>query len=156
VSPIEVSTIIFLCIFGSSLLGVWPQSVLSERHLNADTKDLVKLVVGLVGTMAALLLGLLVAAAKSSYDARSTELTQIAANTILLDRAFAHYGPATQEIRGILKTVTARAIDQFSSKTNAGSTLPHRQGEKCYSTNSRNWYPARTLSAPFSRRPSRS
>jgi hypothetical protein len=51
-------------------------NVLPEHHLDVQTKDLVKLGVGLIGTMAALLLGLLVTSAKSSYDPRSSELTQ--------------------------------------------------------------------------------
>ena len=108
--PIEVSTIIFFCIFGGSMLGMWLRTILPEHHLNAETKDLVKLGVGLIGTMAALLLGLLVASAKSSYDTRSSELTQMAANTILLDRTLAHYGPETAEVRGILKGAVARMI----------------------------------------------
>jgi hypothetical protein len=111
VNPIELSAIIFCCIFGGALLGMWLANVLPERHLNAETKDLVKLGVGLIGTMAALLLGLLVASAKSAYDARSSELTQLAANTILIDRALAHYGPETREIRGVFKTAIARMID---------------------------------------------
>jgi Protein of unknown function (DUF4239) len=109
--PVEVSAIIFCCIFGGALFGMWLANVLPEHHLNTETKDLVKLGVGLIGTMAALLLGLLVASAKSSYDARSSELTQLAANTVLLDRALAHYGPETGEIRGVFKTAIARMID---------------------------------------------
>ena len=105
---------------------MWLNGVLPQHHLNADTKDLVKLGVGLVGTMAALLLGLLVASAKSSYDARSSELTQLAANTMLLDRALAHYGPETSEIRRVLKIVTARTIDQVWQ--NNGGDLPSQTG----------------------------
>ena len=59
-SPVEVSTLIFLFIFGGALVGMWLRGVLPERHLDNETKDLVKLGVGLIGTMAALLLGLLV------------------------------------------------------------------------------------------------
>ena len=95
------------------MVGMWLRGVLPEHHLDAETKDVVKLGVGLIGTMAALLLGLLVASAKSSYDARSSELTQVAANIILLDRILAHYGTETGEIRGILKMVVARRIDQI-------------------------------------------
>ena len=98
------------------MLGMWLRGVLPEHHLDAETKDVVKLGVGLIGTMAALLLGLLVASAKSSYDARSSELTQVAANIILLDRILAHYGTETGEIRGILKMVVARRIDQIWPK----------------------------------------
>jgi hypothetical protein len=71
VNPIEISAIIFFCIFGSALLGMCLRSILPENHLNAGTEDLVELGLGLIGTIAALLLGLLVASAKSSYDARS-------------------------------------------------------------------------------------
>jgi Protein of unknown function (DUF4239) len=106
------------------MLGMWLRSVLPEHQLDAETKDLVKLGVGLIGTMAALLLGLLVASAKSSYDSRSTEVTQLAANVILLDRALAHYGPATGEIRGILKIATSRMIDQFWSEQGTQGELP--------------------------------
>lgn len=115
-NPVEVSAIIFSCIFGGAVLGMSLRSVLPERHLNAETKDVVKLGVGLIGTMAALVLGLLVASAKSSYDARSSELTQMAANTIVLDRALAHYGTETGEIRGILKIAVTRMIDQIWPK----------------------------------------
>jgi len=44
------------------------RAVLPENHLSADTKDTVKLAMGLVATMTALVLGLLVASAKGSYD----------------------------------------------------------------------------------------
>lgn len=125
-SPIDVSAIIFLCIFASALLGMWLRSMLPEHHLNTDTKDLVKLGVGLVGTMAALLLGLLVASAKSSYDTRSSELTQLSANIVLLDRALAHYGPETGDIRRLLQITTARMIDQIWSK--GGAALPSQSG----------------------------
>lgn len=60
-SPVEISAIIFSSVFASSLIGMWLRGILPEHHLSAETKDLVKLGVGLVGTMAALLLGLLVA-----------------------------------------------------------------------------------------------
>ncbi len=115
-NPIDISTIIFCCIFGSALLGMWLRNALPERHLDAETKDLVKLGVSLIGTMAALLLGLLVASAKSAYDARSNELTQMAANTVLLDRAFVHYGSAAAPIRAVLKKAIVRMIDQVWGK----------------------------------------
>ena len=127
-NPLEVSAIIFLLIFGGAMLGMWLRGVLPQDHFDADTKDLVKLGVGLIGTMAALLLGLLVASAKSSYDARSTELTQMAANIILLDRALVHYGPATGEIRGILKIAIGRMIDQVWSKAPNEGVLPSQAG----------------------------
>jgi Protein of unknown function (DUF4239) len=125
VNPVEVSAIIFCCIFGGALFGMWLRGVLPENHLEADTKDLVKLGVGLIGTMAALLLGLLVASAKSSYDMRRTELTQMAANLVLLDRGLAHYGAESRDVRGLLKVAASSTIDEIWSEDDSqGSVLP--------------------------------
>jgi hypothetical protein len=127
-NPLEVSAIIFLLIFGGAMLGMWLRGVLPQDHFDADTKDLVKLGVGLIGTMAALLLGLLVASAKSSYDTRNNELQQMAANVILLDRVLAHYGPATSEVRSLVKIAIARMIDQVWSKDGKQDSVPWQGG----------------------------
>ena len=79
------------------MLGVVLRSALPPQHLNAETKDVVKLGTGLVGTIAALVLGLLIASAKGSYDAQSNELTQLSANIALIDRILAHYGPTPRK-----------------------------------------------------------
>jgi len=128
VNPEVVSAIIFLCIFGAAMLGMYLRSVLPKQHLDDETKDLVKLGVGLVGTMAALLLGLLVASAKSSYDTRRSELTRMAANTILLDRTLAHYGPETREIRSMLKNAVARTIEDIWTRNGEAGGLPSQAG----------------------------
>jgi hypothetical protein len=84
--------------------------------LSADSKDVVKLGIGLVGTMAALVLGLLVASAKGSYDTQSTELTEMSAKVVLLDRFLAHYGPETKEARDMLRGAVVRILDRTWSK----------------------------------------
>ena len=95
------------------MLGRWLRGVLPQHHLDAETKDLIKLGVALIGTMAAMLLGLLVASAKSAYDARRSELTQMAADTILLDRVLAHYGPETAGTRVLLKATVTVMLDRI-------------------------------------------
>jgi hypothetical protein len=64
---ITVSLIVLACVFGGALLGIFLRTSLPEHHLGADSKDIVKLGMGLVGTMAASRSGLLVASAKGSY-----------------------------------------------------------------------------------------
>jgi hypothetical protein len=83
---------------------------LPEGQLSTDSKDLVKLGMGLIGTMAAVLLGLLIASAKSSYDTRRSELTQMSANLILLDRIMAHYGSEAKEARDLLRQSVDQAL----------------------------------------------
>src|SRR5262245_10959190 len=88
-SAIATGVIVFACVFGGALIGFFLRGILPEHHLSSDAKDVVKLGMGLLATMAALVLGLLIASAKGSYDTQSTELTQLAANVILLDRVTA-------------------------------------------------------------------
>ena len=111
-----MSLIVFACVFGGALFGLLLRAILPEHHLSKETQDIVKLGMGLVGTMAALVLGLLVASAKGSYDAQSAEITQLSANIALLDRALALYGPETKETRTILRGAVTRVLDQVWSK----------------------------------------
>jgi Protein of unknown function (DUF4239) len=115
-SSITVSLIVFASVFGGSLLGVYLRSALPPHHLSADSKDIVRLGMGLVGTMAALVLGLLVASAKSSYDSQSNELTQLCANIISLDRTLARYGPETKAARDQLRGSVVLVVDRVWPK----------------------------------------
>ena len=110
-----ISLIVFACVFGGALLGIFLHAVLPQNHLTNESKDIVKLGMGLVGTMAALVLGLLVASAKGSYDTQSAELTQMSANIALLDRVLAHYGPETKEARALLRGAVVVLLDQLWS-----------------------------------------
>ena len=87
--------------------------MLPDEHLSTDTKDVVKLGIALIATMAALVLSLLIASAKSTYDTRRSQLLQVSADIILLDRVLAHYGVETTEARAMLHRSVAAAIEQF-------------------------------------------
>jgi hypothetical protein len=68
-SSIAVSSMVFACAFGGAILGMSIRAILPQPHLSSESKDVVKLGMGLVGTLSALVLGLLIASAKGSYDA---------------------------------------------------------------------------------------
>jgi Protein of unknown function (DUF4239) len=101
------------CIFGAAMLGMRLRAVLPEHQLTAETKDSVRLGMGLVATMAALLLGLLVASAKGSYDTQKSEVTQMAAKLVFLDRVLAHYGPEAAETRELLRRATESSMHRM-------------------------------------------
>jgi len=82
----------------------------------------VKLGMGMVGTMSALVLGLLVASAKGAYEAQRAELAQMSANVAVLDRVLANYGPETKEARSLLREAVARTLDQLWSNQDAGAS----------------------------------
>jgi hypothetical protein len=113
VSPMAIGWIVFALVFGSALLAMFVRSALPEDHLSADSKDVVKLGIALIATMSALVLGLLVASAKSAYDTRSNQLLQVSADIILLDRSLARYGPETKEARSLLQSSVAAVVERF-------------------------------------------
>jgi hypothetical protein len=104
VSSLTITAIVFGCIAGGTLLGMAMRAILPEQHLSPESKDVVKMGMGLVGTMTALVLGLLIASAKSGYDAQRNGVSQTAASLILLDRTLAHYGPEAQDTRDLLRS----------------------------------------------------
>jgi hypothetical protein len=131
-NPLTVGLIVFACVFGGALLGIFLHSSLPEHHLGSDSKDIVKLGMGLVATMAALVLGLLVASAKGSYDTQSAELTRMSANIALLDRVLAGYGQEMKEARELLRGAAARILDQMWSEDGTLKAPPSAGGEILY------------------------
>ena len=98
------------------LIGMFLRSVLPEHHLSDESKDAVKLGIGMIATLAALVLGLLIASAKGHFDTMNSGLTRTGSKIILLDRTMAHYGPETKEARDLLRLSVASAIDQLWPK----------------------------------------
>ncbi|OGT82527.1 MAG: hypothetical protein A3H91_03575 [Gammaproteobacteria bacterium RIFCSPLOWO2_02_FULL_61_13] len=90
-----VGIIVCAFTFGGALIGIWLRSTLPEHHLDNETRDTVKLGIGLVATMTALVLGLVTASAKSTYDGVDTMVKNTAIDVLMLDRALQRYGPKT-------------------------------------------------------------
>jgi hypothetical protein len=112
-SPISVSLIAFACIFGGTFLGMFLRKRLPGHHLSGDTKDVVRLGTGLIGTIAALVLGLLIASANSTYETQSGQVKQLTANIVLLDRTLAQYGPETDSMRDRLRHAVTTLADRI-------------------------------------------
>jgi hypothetical protein len=112
-SSLEIALISAACIFGGVLLGLWLQNLLPGHHLSSDSKETIKLGAGMIATLSALVLGLLVSSAKNNFDTMSAEITQSAAKVIQLDRALANYGPETRDARELLRLNMAAGIQMF-------------------------------------------
>ena len=105
------------------------------EHLSGDSKDVVKLALGLVGTMTAILLGLLISSAKDSFDTTRSEVTQMAAKVALLDRAQKLYGPEAMAARRALRDTTADGVRQTwpAERTGPARLDPNQQmGDALY------------------------
>jgi hypothetical protein len=126
-SPLLVSLIVFACVYGGALLGFSVRIPGQQRDL--DSREVLKAATGLVATMAALVLGLLVASAKNSYDNQRDQLIQICADVSLLDRALAQYGPEGAATRERLRSTVEKG---FVELWRSGAQAPSAEGEALY------------------------
>jgi Protein of unknown function (DUF4239) len=110
VNALLVSIASFFVILAGTWIGAHMRMVLPKHHLDAETRDAVRIGVGLIATMAALVLGLLLASAKSSFDTKSEEIRTSAAKIILLDRTLREYGTDANEIRALLRDTLERRV----------------------------------------------
>lgn len=109
-NPVVIGMLSAGCIFAGGLAGLFLQHRLPSHHLSKEMQDLVKLSAGMIGTLTALVLGLLVSSAKSSFDAINTGIVQGGAKVIYLDRTLARVGPEMAPVREQLKRSLAAGI----------------------------------------------
>ena len=107
----EIASIVFACVFGGALLGMLLRVYIPEQHLSEGSKDVIKLGMGLIATMTALVLGLVIATAKNSYDTQADAVKHTAAKVLLLDRVLSNYGPETKEARELLRRIVANRVE---------------------------------------------
>jgi hypothetical protein len=110
-NAIAIASITFVCTFGSAWLGTVIRSMLPQSHLSRESQDVVRLGMGLVATMTALLLGLVTAAAKGTFDSQDLAIRNSAVNILTLDRHLARYGPETEAIRDLVRRAVAARIE---------------------------------------------
>jgi hypothetical protein len=102
-NAIVTALVVFAVLMGASLLGSSLGRRLPATQVTGATWSSVSLGLGFISTMAAIVLGLLVASAKGSYDTKHDEVQSAAAKFILLDRTLRQYGPETQSVRALLR-----------------------------------------------------
>ena len=102
-SPIEISLLSFVLMLGGAATGSVLRRALPGHHLDEHAKDIIRLGAGLVATISALVLGLLISSANSSFEAQRNEVRQMAANIILLDQLLERYGPETRPVRQMVR-----------------------------------------------------
>jgi len=111
--PALMSAIVFACVLGGAFLGTLLRNRLPKNHLSGATKDVVRLGTALISTIAALVLGLLIASANSTYGTQSSQVQQLTANVVALDSILAQYGPDADPARDQLRRGLAAMIDRI-------------------------------------------
>jgi hypothetical protein len=110
-SPLVIAAIMFVSMVGGALGGMRLRARLPDHHISKETEEIVRLTAGTVATLTALTLGLLIASAKTAFDTKEGELTQFAADLVLIDRRLSHYGPETKAARSLLRRYAVSKIE---------------------------------------------
>lgn len=127
---IEISLLTFACIFGGTLLGMFILRFLPEHHLTADSRDVIKLGTGMIATLAALVLGLLISSAKDTFDTLNSALRQTGSLIVVLDRTMARYGPETKDAREVLRGAVQHTIEQIWGANKKAAELDNVVAER--------------------------
>ena len=132
-SALALSCVIFLLVLGGIFAGTALRRALPSHHLAKETQDVVRLGAGLIATIAALVLGLLIGGAKGSFDVRSTQVKQLTANIILLDNLLAQYGPDAIPLRRQVREAINPLIERlWHEKITNEPFTANSEGEKVY------------------------
>jgi ABC-type multidrug transport system fused ATPase/permease subunit len=103
-----IAAIVMVCLLAGALLGTALRTKLPESHLSQDSMDVIKLATGLMATLAALVLGLLISSANTARNTAASAVSQTVASVALLDRYLAAYGQDAQEARELLRHLMVR------------------------------------------------
>jgi hypothetical protein len=120
---IVVTSIVFGLVFAAALAGMFLRPILPHDLLGSEDKEVVRLTTGLLTTMFALVLGMLVSSAKSSHDARKNEVADMSTKIVEIDRLLAGYGPEIWEIRAEFRRQVEAGVERIWPRR---GTLPFR------------------------------
>jgi hypothetical protein len=112
-SAVGISAIAFASIFGAALLGMLLRSIVPERYLSAESKEVVTLGAGMIVTMSAMLLGLLISSTRTSYEEKRTQVIRMTAHVIELDLLLKDYGPEAQPARQVMRDAVPAMIESI-------------------------------------------
>jgi hypothetical protein len=116
-----VTLLAFGFTFGAALVAIAIRRRLPTHHLEGDSKEFLKLVMGLIATITAMVLGLLISSAHAEYAAQESELQQLSVHLYQMDRILAHFGPEAMEQRTLLRRIVADDLARIWPKDGAGA-----------------------------------
>jgi hypothetical protein len=118
--------VVLACLGAATALGLYLSATSSKAHLDARSKEVIHGFMGVIAHLIAVVLGLLIFSAKTSFDTKDTEFKHASAKVVLLDRVLAHYGPKAQEARDALKSTVEKKLAALGSEGSLGDEKGRR------------------------------
>jgi hypothetical protein len=119
-SSVSMTVLAFLCPLLGAAVGVAARTRLPEDHLSRESTDVIKLATGLVATLVALVLSLLISSANSFRATVENEYKVALADVVQLDRYLAAYGPPSADARAHLRDAFAQIFSRRWPKEDFG------------------------------------
>src|SRR3954469_17711553 len=119
-SDILIGVMVFGFVFGGAIFGMLLGRILPDQHLSTDARDVIRIVMAMLATLSAVVLGLLTNSAITSFAEKEGELRAAAVQFIMLDRTLAAYGPETKDARKLLKQVLTERISLIWPRKGSG------------------------------------
>ena len=119
-----IALIILVFMLSGMVLGSYLRMILPDYHTQTDSKDILMTSAGMMATLVALIIGLLVTSAKDTYDVTNSSITQGAAKVITVDYYLSNYGSEAKEVRDLLRLAVASAIERvWPNESTQGADL---------------------------------
>ena len=109
-SSITIGILVFLIVFSGAITGILLNRLLPESHLSKETQDVTRLSTGMLSVLASLLLGLLIASAKTSFDRIDGDVRLFSSTIIELGDTLRGIGPEAEETLGLLRNYVQRSV----------------------------------------------
>ncbi|WP_018182098.1 DUF4239 domain-containing protein [Kaistia granuli] len=114
-SSVWIGLATFVAIFGGVLLGMLAAHLLPEQHLGTETRNAVTVSMAVVGTLSALVIGLLISTANTTFLARTNAIGDLAVDVLRLDRSLVRYGPEAVPIRATIRDYAEAKVAELST-----------------------------------------
>lgn len=121
---IAIAIAAFGFILAGTIAGTMLRSRLPEAHLTGDSKEVIRLATALVGTLTAVVLALLFAATRTSFEHTSGYVSRLSADIVELDEILRDYGPETAPVRMQLRAEIGPLIDSIWQEQAAKAGRP--------------------------------
>jgi len=109
-----IGLIVFVTILAGAFTGAKIQTHLPKHHLTDETKSLVNVSTAVIATVSALVLGLLISNANTSFTRLGGEITALSAQILRLDHILRRYGADAEPSRStLLEYSKHKAADLF-------------------------------------------
>jgi hypothetical protein len=109
-NTISASLLVALCVFGGGVAGLYLHRVLPPHHMTKETQEVIRLSTGMLSVLASLVLGLLIATAKGSYDTTDRSIRSYAAELALLNETLRDYGGTAAVPRDLARSYVQRLL----------------------------------------------